>query len=175
MRRITKPLASLLTLATLTPLTGCSLLQSYKEPTDGARARVRLIGNQPAMATYQCGDEEANPRGFAYYGGKRHDLHMPNPPKETSDLTEYSVVADKHLTVTFADVSMIPPKGYQVRYSGPFCNQTSVAFIPKPGHDYEVRENGDRFCSASVRELVTSASGAVQYVPVPATPCPKLP
>jgi len=154
-------------------LTGCSLLQSYKEPTEGDRARVRLIGNQPGMATCQCGDEEAKPRGFAYYGGKRHDLHMPNPPKETFDLTEYYVVADKHLTISFGDVSVIPPKGYQVRYSAPFCNNTAVTFIPKPGHDYEVRENGDGFCSASVKELVASASGTVQYVPVAATSCPK--
>lgn len=163
----------LLALSTLPLLVGCSLLQSYKEPTEGARARVRLIGNQPNMSTYQCDGEDANPSGFAYYGGKRRDLHMPNPPKETSDLTEYYVVADKHLSVSFGDVSMVPPKGYQVRYSGKFCSYTSVAFIPKPGHDYEVREHGDGFCAASVMELVPSASGTVQYVPVAATPCPK--
>lgn len=173
MYRLTTILTPLLTLTALTLLTGCSLLQSYQEPTEGARARVRLIGNQPGMASYQCDGEEANPRGFAYYGGKRHDLHMPNPPEETSNLTEYYVVADKHLTVAFADMSLIPPKGYQVRYSGPFCNHTSVAFIPRPGHDYEVRENGNGFCSASVTELVTTASGTLQYVPVAASPCPK--
>jgi hypothetical protein len=100
----------MLSIVTLVFLTGCSVFRSYKEPTEGARARVRLIGNQPGMATYQCGDEEADPRGFAYYGGKRHDLHMPNPPKETGGLTEYYVVADKHLTVSFGDVSLIPPK-----------------------------------------------------------------
>jgi hypothetical protein len=173
MFRFTQLFASLTTLTALTLLTGCGLLQSYKEPTEGARARVRLIGNQPGMATYQCGDDDANPRGFAYYGGKRHDLHMPNPPKETSDLTEYYVVANKHLTISFAGMSVIPPKGYQVHYSGPFCNHTAVTFIPEPGHDYEVRENGDNFCSASVRELVPGTSGTVQYVPVTATSCPK--
>lgn len=173
MRRFIVVSSSILSLVMLVLLTGCSVFQSYKEPTEGARARVRLIGNQPGLATYQCGDEEANPRGFAYYGGKRHDLHMPNPPKETSDLTEYYVVADKHLTVSFGDVSLIPPKGYQVRYSGQFCNYTTVAFIPKPGHDYEVREHGNGFCSAAVTELVPSASGTMQYVPVAATPCPK--
>jgi hypothetical protein len=125
------------------------------------------------MGTYQCGDEQASPRGFAYYGTKRHDLHMPNPPKETSDLTEYYVVADKHLSISFGDVALIPPKGYQVRYSGNFCSSTTVTFIPKPGHDYEVREHGNGFCSAAVTELVPTATNTVQYVPVAATSCRK--
>ncbi|RUL69439.1 hypothetical protein [Dyella choica] len=174
MKRITSAFAPLLLLAMATGLAGCAQLISYKEPTEGPIARVRLIGNQPELYTTQCDGEDAKPKGFAYYGGKRHDLHMPNPPTETSDTTEYYVVADKHLAVSFGDPSLIPPKGYQVRYSGERCNYTQVVFIPKPGHDYEVRENGGGVCSASVVELMPITSGAVQYVPVAPTSCAKI-
>lgn len=174
MNRVVRLFVLLFVLVAMMSLGGCAAFRSYKEPDTGARARVRLVGNQPAMSSYQCGSEEGNQRGFAYYGNKRHDLHMPNPPEKVFAITEYYVEADKHLTVTFADPGLIAPKGYQVRYSGPACNYTSVTFIPKPGHDYEVREHGTSFCTAAVAELVPSASASVTYVPVVvAPPCPK--
>jgi hypothetical protein len=116
--------------------------------------------------------------GFAYYGEKRHDLQMPYPLGESEHATEYYVTAGVNLTVTFRDVGedIAPaPKGFRIIYrdSGKRCDLTSVVFTPKSGHDYEVREHGGGFCSASVVELAPVASGPERYVPVEASTCPK--
>jgi hypothetical protein len=113
--------------------------------------------------------------GFAYFGNKRHDLHMPYPLSETVGATEYYVAAGVNLTVTFRDGGdILAPKGFKVVYKNPvqLCNGASVVFSPKAGHDYEVREHGGGFCSAAVVELAPDAYGAARYIPVEASACP---
>lgn len=160
-------------------LGGCAQLRSYKEPTTGARARVRIIGSQPILYSHKtCDRDDMRLEGFAYYGEKRHDLQMPYPLGESEHATEYYVTAGVNLTVTFRDVGedIAPaPKGFRIIYrdSGKRCDLTSVVFTPKSGHDYEVREHGGGFCSASVVELAPVASGPERYVPVEASTCPK--
>jgi hypothetical protein len=88
----------------LATLTGCEQLRSYKEPTTGARARVRIVGRQPLLYSHKtCDRDDMRTSGFAYFGNKRHDLHMPNPVSGNADATEYYVVADVNLTVSFRD------------------------------------------------------------------------
>jgi hypothetical protein len=160
----------------LVALTGCAQLRSYNEPTAGSRARVRIVGNQPLLYSHKtCDRDDMKLEGFAYFGNKRHDLHMPYPLSEAVGATEYYVVAGVNLTVTFRDGGDVPaPKGYRVIYKGADnrCKGTAVVFSPEAGHDYEVRENGGGFCSASVVELVPAASGAGRYIPVEASACP---
>lgn len=160
----------------LVGLAGCAQLRSYKEPTEGPRARVRIVGNQPLLYSHKtCDRDDMKLEGFAYFGNKRHELHMPYPLNEAPDATEYYVVAGVNLTVTFRDGGDIPaPKGYTVVYSGSVdrCSGASVIFVPKAGHDYEVREHGGGFCSAAVVELAPDASGAARYIPVEASACP---
>lgn len=168
----------LLATIVLFALGGCAQLRSYKEPTTGARARVRIVGNQPVLYSHKtCDRDDMRLEGFAYYGNKRHDLQMPYPIRESGDATEYYVAAGVNLTVTFRDRGDIAPvpKGFTVVYrdSGERCSLTSVVFSPKAGHDYEVREHGGGFCSASVVELVPDASGPARYIPVETSPCPE--
>ena len=157
-------------------LAGCAQLRSYKEPTEGPRARVRIVGNQPLLYSHNtCDRDDMKLEGFAYFGNKRHDLHMPYPLSETVGATEYYVVAGVNLTVTFRDGGdIVAPKGFKVVYKNPvqLCKGASVVFSPKAGHDYEVREHGGGFCSAAVVELAPDASGAARYIPVEASACP---
>lgn len=70
----------------LVALAGCAQLRSYKEPTEGSRARVRIVGNQPLLYSHKtCDRDDMKLEGFAYFGSKRHDLDMPYPPSEASD------------------------------------------------------------------------------------------
>lgn len=160
----------------LANLTGCEQLRSYNEPTTGARARVRIVGRQPLLYSHKtCDRDDMRTSGFAYFGNKRHDLHMPNPIGGNADATEYYVVADVNLTVSFRDGGdeLGAPPGYTIIHIGQkLCANTSVVFVPKAGHDYEVREHGGGFCSALVAELVPEASGEERYIPVEVTKCP---
>lgn len=159
--------ASGLVLATLTVLTGCNQFVSYKQPTSGAIARVRAMGNQPKMTTIDCSRSEEKPDGFLFWGNKKHDLGMPKPPGFSGEYTEYYAVAEKPLVINFADPQPMVAPGLRVVYTGPRCDSVVTRFVPKAGHDYEVRENAYGACKSGIFELVSNGTSGVRYLDVP--------
>ncbi|WP_431634707.1 hypothetical protein ACQVBX_13480 [Dyella sp. KULCS107] len=153
-----------------TSLAGCSFFATYQEPVSGPIARIRLVGSQPKIYTGHCPADES--RGVAEWGTKAHDLGMPKQSHVPADrlVTEYRVIADRPLTLTFADPEFAAPKGFRMVYGAGFCPYSTTAFIPKDGHDYVVRENGHGYCKASVSELVKTPEGLVRETAVETLP-----
>jgi hypothetical protein len=156
------------------------------EPTQGATARVRLIGERPKVYP-NSGCVSTNVPDSGYPGGWKlwglaASIGMPRFSDTPKDAIEVVVRAGEPATIRFqpAQSSYVPgPAGTGAPGSRRSAHCTVArTFVPEPGADYEVRGiwSGTFNCAVEVTELVaTEPHGHALRMPAeskPAFGCP---
>ena len=144
-----------------------SELSTYEEPSDGATARVRLIGSRPKV--YPNSDcvsvnvaNSGYPQGLKLWGPAPRTLGMPQSPDTPRNVIEVVARANVPMTISFqyARSSYTPgPAGTGAPGTNRSAHCTIArTFVPEAGADYEVRGLwfGNSACAVEVTELVTT-------------------
>lgn len=177
-------------------LGGCSLVANvpelfrYDEPTDGARTRLRIVGDDGNTVIYPgttC--DRTNVPGFGraaralVFGGQ--DLGMPRLSDTPPHPLELAVRAGQPMVVGFkaGAVTNPPcpkaPPGYRSVCSapvghGPTCI-TTRSFVPESGVDYEAHlDFGPGRCRLDVYALSPGEKGMIErrLIDAPPPSCP---
>jgi len=161
----------------LVALSACTVFTpKAAEPTEGARARVRVIGGGGDLIVtpdQQPGEKHGGFVAHSFlYPGARQKLGIPDRNESTRSADEYYVIGDQDVRVYFNYDAIIPGDKFtpgRREKCGPLDGQ----FHAVAGMDYEVSASFDPKgpgCVINVTSIVEKDGRAVAYLPVPVKP-----
>jgi hypothetical protein len=158
----------------LIALSGCTLFTpKASEPTDGLRARVRVIGGGGDLVVSparQPGEIHGSFVAHSFlYPGARQKLGMPDRDQRTGSADEYYVVGDQDVRVYFKYDVILPGDKFTPGRREK-CGPIDGEFHAAAGMDYEVSASFDPQhggCVINVTSIVSKDGCAVAFLPVP--------